>query len=63
MREGHREASFVLRIWSDGERVWRYSLEPLRGGEKRSFARLEELLAAIEREKEEACATESASQP
>lgn len=63
MLEGHQEQCYVLRMWSDGEKQWRYSLEPLRGGARRGFARLEDLVAALERAKEEACATQSESRP
>ncbi|GIW33547.1 hypothetical protein [Meiothermus sp.] len=63
MPEGHQEQCYVLRMWSDGEQQWRFSLEPLRGGARYNFARLEDLVAALERAKEEACATQLKSQP
>jgi hypothetical protein len=50
-------------MWSDGEQQWRYSLEPLRGGGRQGFAHMEDLLMALERAKEEACATQPESQP
>ncbi|AWR88110.1 MULTISPECIES: hypothetical protein [Meiothermus] len=63
MPEGHQELCYVLRMWSDGEQQWRYSLEPLRGGGRQGFAHMEDLLMALERAKEEACATQPESQP
>ncbi len=54
MREDHQEHSFILRQWSDGEGLWRYSLEPLRGGARRYFASCLELAAYLQK-REEAC--------
>ena len=48
-----RYLSYLLRLWQtqDGKAlVWRASLESVRGGERRGFARLAELYAFLEQE-------------
>ena len=44
-------ASYLLRLWraeEGGRRVWRASLERVHGGEQRSFASLQALIAYLE---------------
>lgn len=44
-------ASYLLRLWraeEGGRRVWRASLERVQGGEQRSFAGLEALIAFLQ---------------
>lgn len=48
MEEPRREAIFVLRLSSDQPGHWRYSLEPLRGEERRYFPDLQALRAYLQ---------------
>ncbi|MBN1400200.1 MAG: hypothetical protein JXA74_05145 [Anaerolineae bacterium] len=54
-----RYRSYLLAFWEErhrephGQEVWRFSLQDPRTGERRRFASLEALVAALEREMEE----------
>ena len=52
-REQHRYLSYLLRLWqikSEGELVWRASLESPHTGERQGFAGLEALFAFLQRQ-------------
>jgi hypothetical protein len=52
-REQHRYLSYLLRLWqieSEGELVWRASLESPHTGERRGFASLKALFAFLQQQ-------------
>jgi hypothetical protein len=52
-REQRGYLSYLLRLWqikSEGERVWRASLESPHTGERRGFANLADLFTFLEKE-------------
>ena len=52
-REQRQYISYLLRLWqtrSEGELVWRASLESPHTGERRGFASLDELFTFVEKE-------------